>query len=86
MLVSGMTINLDRATGIVTATGVNEEKTYGDETFGAKVKMTVAGSGTSAVTITYVITAFLTGGVRDANFSPNPMTVTCVYTGTLIQN
>ena len=86
-LVTGMTVNLDPKTGIVTTEGGNDTKTYGNNAFGVNVSMTVAGSGTKSVKITYTITFYLTGGTLDeASTMENPVTIEFIYTGEKVEN
>lgn len=87
-LVPAMTVSLNKDTGIVTTDGKNGEKSWGDASFGTTVKMTVEGSGTSSVTITYVITGNLTGGTAKTGDHPlltNPVTITCTYSASKIE-
>jgi hypothetical protein len=82
VLVAALTITLDPDTGIVTTGGTNETETYGDASFGVVVAMTVSGSGTTSVTVSYTITFKLTGGAVDGiSTMPNPVTVNFIYTG-----
>ena len=82
VLVAALTITLDPDTGIVTTGGTNETETYGDASFGVVVAMTVSGSGTTSVTVSYTIPFKLTGGAVDGiSTMPNPVTVNFIYTG-----
>jgi len=80
-VVPEMTVTLNPNTGIVTTDGDNHEHAWGDADFGTNVNLTVSGSGTSAVTITYVITGNLTDGTPgEQNTMPNPVTIIFIYT------
>lgn len=85
-LVPGMKVTLNKNTGIVTTDGQSADASWGDASYGTTVKMTVSGSGTSSVTITYIITGNLTGGTAGPqNSMPNPVTITFIYSASKIE-